>query len=152
MTGAVVGSVRLASRYRPFRRAEAPAGFIASIGRGEAGVGMAVVFQFVDHRDRIIGEADPAVPGVVGHQRVTTQPEVAGAGTFENVGRGREEGPVDVAYAAQGIEEGHAALGKGLPLLWEFRRVDQGDTRRHLETARAAGEEQPPYPGLAQGG
>ncbi|SEN74161.1 hypothetical protein SAMN05192583_3463 [Sphingomonas gellani] len=108
-------------------------------------------FEFVDHGDRIIGEADTAVARFIGDEFVLAEPERAEARPLEQVGGRREVGPIDVPHAPQVVQKGDAAHREVLPFGGEVRRIDQRSTR-YRQAGRAAGDQQPAHACFAQGG
>ncbi|MND84600.1 hypothetical protein D3C80_764950 [compost metagenome] len=81
-------------------------------------------FHFIEHRDRIIGERDPAAPFAAHQQIILADAEFPGALALDKFGRWRQEGPVQIPLFTQVCEEFGTGAGLCLVSLRETFAID----------------------------
>jgi hypothetical protein len=113
-----------------------------SVRDGEALPDVSRLFDFIDHRDRIVFERDPAFAAAVGQQPLSSGAVSTGALAGHKVRRRAEKRPVQRRFRPQGVEKRGDPERPVLPGGGEVRLVDQALTGSDLEAARPADDDQ----------
>src|SRR6266550_1419587 len=108
-----------------------------SVPHGEAPTRMRGLLDLVGHGDRIVFERNAAAL-VVAQELIAAEPEFAGALARHKHRRRRQEGPVELGFLAQQVEERTTGRSLGLVDRRELRGIDQLHAGRDLEAAGAA--------------
>src|SRR5574337_33192 len=129
---------------------EPPAGdpAVASIADGEPLADVFRCLDFVDKRNRVILHRDPALAILADQQPVTAEPEPSGALAGCELGRRRQEGPIEVARAAQHVEKRAPRCRFRLVRIRKVGRVHGLHAGCHFQRAGTAHDQQPSDPCL----